>query len=600
MFLRQKRKILSTLSGFALSTCMAFGQTGEPISVTRSEQTAENQKSVEVQLPSVVVPAPMPGTTPVAEPTQPVQNIQPAPVAQPMTEGKAIGLVPVTPAEAEDPIKKLQKRIEELEKNKGGTTDKKALDKAVQDAMKAEQEKQAKKKAEEDEKKKAEEEAKKKQEEEEGIEIGSNMILNASWKNGFTSSTPDGSYRFHIGGRAQMDAGGYNANQGFQTSLGDFALVQGADFRRLRLRMDGAFHDNFEFMTEVELSNASDNRKNSNDPKANLFLTDVWLAIHDLPVIDTLRIGHQKEYMTFANATSSRFLPFLERPYIFDAFEDDFQFADGITMNRNLFDQHMSVWAGFFKTETRTGAFGTGNGYQGTGRLTWMPIINDEAGEWLNFSLAASHSAVDKNGEQLTVRPLFRQGVSFQVPNLLKIDSYYSADGLNLLSSGFHSAWGPFTLGGEWMCQQEGNAFHGGPGNYLPNGQLPSGVKSVGNLFFDGYYVEALYFLTSGDTRPCNKIIPGYDRITPKEDFFASHGAWGWGAWEIGARYDYVTLNSGVVKGGTLQSETAVLNWYWNSQAKVQFTYIYTFRDMGSQKGTGDFGAGGMRFAWDF
>ena len=48
---------------------------------------------------------------------------------------------------------------------------------------------------------------------------------------------------------------------------------------------------------------------------------------------------------------------------------------------------------------------------------------------------------------------------------------------------------------------------------------LSPGSTSVGNLFYSGFYVEALCFLTPGDHRPVDRVIPGYERIRPMRNF---------------------------------------------------------------------------------
>src|SRR5262249_11366196 len=146
------------------------------------------------------------------------------------------------------------------------------------------------------------------------------------------------------------------------------------------------------------------------------------------------------------------------------------------------------------------------------------------------------------NPVAVTVRPLVRTGENFQVPDLIKTDTLLGLDGLQEFSAGVHGAWGPWTFGSEFLCRIINNGFTGGLPN--PNGTLPPGVVAVGDLFFWGYYVEVLYFLTPGDHQPVDRVIPGYDRVRPVHNFYCSKKKHGSGAWEIGLRYDYVNVNS--------------------------------------------------------
>src|SRR5262249_47255157 len=60
------------------------------------------------------------------------------------------------------------------------------------------------------------------------------------------------------------------------------------------------------------------------------------------------------------------------------------------------------------------------------------------------------------------------------------------------------------------------------------------------------------------------------------------HLNWGWGAWELAARYSYTDLNDGTglqrVEGGIMHGFTAGLNWYLNNALKLQFEYVWDQR----------------------
>jgi phosphate-selective porin OprO and OprP len=63
------------------------------------------------------------------------------------------------------------------------------------------------------------------------------------------------------------------------------------------------------------------------------------------------------------------------------------------------------------------------------------------------------------------------------------------------------------------------------------------------------------------------------------ENFFLvrdenGHCAFGLGAWEITYRYGYIDLNDDAVLGGLYSEHTVGLNWYWNSNIKLQFNYV--------------------------
>jgi phosphate-selective porin OprO/OprP len=94
-------------------------------------------------------------------------------------------------------------------------------------------------------------------------------------------------------------------------------------------------------------------------------------------------------------------------------------------------------------------------------------------------------------------------------------------------------------------------------------------------------YAQAGYFLT-GEHRPYNRKQGALDRIQVRRPFGRAHAEdcdWGWGGWEVAARYSFIDLNSNGVTGGRLNDMTLGLNWYLNNYSKVQFNYIRAFLD---------------------
>ena len=84
------------------------------------------------------------------------------------------------------------------------------------------------------------------------------------------------------------------------------------------------------------------------NPGQPLYLTDAWVGINDVPIFGSIKVGHQRELLTFTNSMNGNFLQFMERPYIFDAFNNFFQFSTGISATRNMFDDHLQAWLGLF------------------------------------------------------------------------------------------------------------------------------------------------------------------------------------------------------------------------------------------------------------
>jgi phosphate-selective porin OprO/OprP len=79
-------------------------------------------------------------------------------------------------------------------------------------------------------------------------------------------------------------------------------------------------------------------------------------------------------------------------------------------------------------------------------------------------------------------------------------------------------------------------------------------------------------------------------------------GCWakGWGAWQVGARYSYLDLQDKNIGLGVVHGVTAGLNWFLNPNAKIQWNYIWEYREVDPQSTAGVIQGFGMSFRFDF
>jgi phosphate-selective porin OprO/OprP len=423
-----------------------------------------------------------------------------------------------------------------------------------------------------------------------------------TWQDGLVGQTSDKEFRFHVGGRIDFDSGWYRAPAALQATL-DNPLLPGSDFRRFRLGVDGSAWEQFDFKLEADFSRASDFKGFHTTPQTEIFITDAWVALPDLPLVGTLRIGHQKEYLTFSNASSAKYQTFMERPLLFDAYENDFSWDNGVSLSRTYLDKSVTSWVGVFWNDTRSQAFTVDSGSAVSGRLTWLPVYDEDEQRWAYVGVSGSARSLAHDPEVVTVRPQVRTGESFEVPNLINTGAILGRNGLFLFGAGAFAADGPLTAGVEYLCRYTPNAYTGGLP--FPNGALAPGAEAVGDLFFDGVSVEVLCFLTPGDHRPINRDTPGFDRVRPVRRFVLLGGdregvSRGPGAWEVGVRYDHVNVNSGLIQAGRLDSLTFGVNWFLNPNARITANYVRTWREVQAPGGTGAFDALGVRLHLDF
>jgi phosphate-selective porin OprO/OprP len=68
-------------------------------------------------------------------------------------------------------------------------------------------------------------------------------------------------------------------------------------------------------------------------------------------------------------------------------------------------------------------------------------------------------------------------------------------------------------------------------------------------------------------------------RPKPFENFFLvrtqdNHIGSGWGAWQVAARWSYLSLSDHDVLGGRQENATLGLNWYWTAHTKIMFNMV--------------------------
>lgn len=90
-------------------------------------------------------------------------------------------------------------------------------------------------------------------------------------------------------------------------------------------------------------------------------------------------------------------------------------------------------------------------------------------------------------------------------------------------------------------------------------------ANSLGNLNFDGYYLDASYFLT-GESRTFNFGYSGYVGISKVRHSY--------GAWQLSTQFSYLNLGDRDVQGGEEKNASLGLNWYPVNHVKYQFVYI--------------------------
>ena len=105
---------------------------------------------------------------------------------------------------------------------------------------------------------------------------------------------------FQMGGQLQLDYLHFGQDSASMATVGD--VPDTLDFRRARLTASGEAYDTIEYAIGFDFANAG----------RPSFL-DVFVGVHDLPILGTVRMGHYFEPFSLERNTQNRYLTFMER-----------------------------------------------------------------------------------------------------------------------------------------------------------------------------------------------------------------------------------------------------------------------------------------------
>lgn len=443
-------------------------------------------------------------------------------------------------------------------------------------------------------------------------EVGKNLEMKTTWNNGIQMSTLDDAFRFHIGGRVDFDSAWFRQDPNLLVgeANGD-RLRDGGDFRRMRLRADGRFWDNVDFVFEVNFANFQDFSNTGQQVTiGSVGLTDVNLTFRQVPVLGNLKVGHLLPPISLEHMTSSNFVYYMERSPAFDAFINRFDYANGANAFDSFFDDRATLSAAILRTGSRTvnpfGA-GAGNGEYGAAvRATFLPVYKDEGRRLLHVGASLMHRALDEDSTSPSDRSLVRSGAGREIPNVMAVGRFYAPRGQYYINPEVAAIFGRWSFSAEYL-------YTIAPETYARQLNRNVFLDPRGPGFFQGLYAEMGYFLTEGDSRRYNRKLGTFDRTVPMENaWFMKTGRGrptvGRGAVQLLARYSFLDLVTGNpvltpsagARAGVENDMTLGLVWYLNPQSNIQFNYVRTYINSVVRGASGDFDALGVRVHFDF
>lgn len=352
------------------------------------------------------------------------------------------------------------------------------------------------------------------------------------WKEGLNLATLDGDFKLKIGGRLQTDWFWSSEDNAIKSDVGE--QEDGVEIRRARLYFSGLIYGNVEYKLQFDFAGGE------------AALKDAYLCLTDFP-LGELWMGHFKEPFSLDELTSSKYITFLERalPNIFAPSRNT-----GFMLHNVASDERMTAAIGVFRDTDDFGEKVDDGGYNITGRVTALPIFENKGANLLHLGAAYSYRNPDDS-----VR--YRQRPEAHLTDRFVDTGSFASDQVDLL--GLEAAWvkGPLSLQGEYMIADADRLGSG------------SDVK------FNGYYVQASYFLT-GEHRSYKTSEAAFSRIKPKKNYSAGVGP---GAWEVKARYSGLDLSDSDIAGGELNDIAAGVNWYLNPNTKIMWDYVHADKD---------------------
>ena len=409
---------------------------------------------------------------------------------------------------------------------------------------------------------------------------------------GIHFATKDGNFTAGINGRMQIDSQS-NIYQGPNSAFTNTsatgmptALNDGATLRRARLGVEGTFFKNTDYKFEYDFTRG--NGLNAGG------ITDAYVR-QNFSKPFSVKVGAFKEPFSLEEATSNRYLTFIERNMAVNTFVDNLNtYKMGIGAN---YSADRWLVASSLQTEGVGGynnAYGSDNKFDsattgsainvnggvnrngGGGDTSWEVNTRAAGTPWFESKTKFLHTGVSGsyihlNNNYTATGAYSNGGVIFANGIGANVDRTGMLTTGNL-TAGNKGAAGATTA--EYLTRFGAeSALVYGPfsaqAEYIRTNVAGSGFKK--NESLDGYYGYATYFLT-GESRNYSSKTGSWGRIKPNHNFDLKGGL---GAWEAAVGYDYMNLNSGVINGGQASTIKGGLNWYLNSHTRFMANYVH-------------------------
>jgi phosphate-selective porin OprO/OprP len=239
-------------------------------------------------------------------------------------------------------------------------------------------------------------------------------------------------------------------------------------------------------------------------------------------------------------------------------------------VNRTFAEERIYLGAGAFANTDEFGnEFANDSNYNVTARLTGLPLYVDEGKQLLHVGVNYSHQFRGDGSLSFSQRP-----EAHLAPKIVNTGTINGVSGVDLVGGELAGVFGPVNFQSEIVS------------SFVDRG------RGLTNPSFWGAYGQVGWFLT-GETRAYDPVEAAFVRTSPKHSFSIKDGTWG--AWELAARYSYLTLADKGVGGGIVSDITGGLSWYLYPNLRLMVNYVYSNRH-----GLGDASIAESRVQVDF
>jgi phosphate-selective porin OprO and OprP len=415
---------------------------------------------------------------------------------------------------------------------------------------------------------------------------------------GIHFATKDGNFTASINGRMQVDSqsnvnqalpnGGYlaataavpgDATHNYAAASGGMpaTLSDGMALRRARLGVEGTFFKNTFYKFEYDFTRAGTSSNFGNTASSGV--TDAFIG-YNFNKESAIKVGAFKEPFSLEEATSNRYITFIQRNMAVDTFVDNLNtYKLGIGGNYST-DRWLAATSlqtesvGNTSSTTSAVAGDTSNRKGGTGDTSWEANARVAGTPWMASKTKFLH--VGTSGSYMQINNNYKSDGSFSNGGMTFANGIgNNVDRTAILSTGAMTSGNKGIAGSHAVDHitrfgAESAVVYGpfsAQTEYLRTDISGQGYSSTA---FDGYYGYMTYFLT-GESRNYKTKTASWDRIKPNRNFDLKGGM---GAWEIATGYDYLNLNSGPIFGGRASTAKVGINWYLNSHTRFMANYI--------------------------